>query len=150
MLVMMDEKTKEIDIEAFEANYGDAKGYHQRAIQFLQEGHRSSLVFNVASVALERYLVALCDLYGLEPRNHNYISLMKLVETVVDISPDLNKRVKSLDWIFGICSIDDYRHPNPDAADTENVLYMCNEIQKLFDENKISYVMSIKHNRTGE
>jgi hypothetical protein len=131
-----------IDLEAFEANFRDAQGYYQRALQFQEEEQRSSLIFNVAAVALERYLIALCDLYGKEARNHNYISLVNVVQTLVAIPSDLVKKIKKLDWIFGICSIDDYRHPDPDVFDMENVLYLCDEVQKLFDASRISALRS--------
>jgi hypothetical protein len=59
--------------------------------------------------------------------------LIKTVEPFVEIPKDLSRRIKAMDWIFGICSIDEYRHPDPDASDMENVLYLCAEVQKLFD-----------------
>lgn len=129
-----------IDEEAFTIDYNDAEAYYKRALQFKSQGVKSSVVFNVASVALERYLVALCDLYGEEPRNHNYITLMKTVETLVDVPKELNKRIKAMDWIFGICSIDEYRHPNPDETDMENALYLCVEVKKLFDRERIAQI----------
>lgn len=128
------------DLEAFETNYRDAKGYDNRAKQFLMEGQRTSLVFNVAAVALEKYLVALCYLFCVSPRNHNYTWLIYELENVIDIPPSLNKEIKSLDLIFGICSIDDYHHANPDASDTERVLSMCTEVQKLFDQPLIEAI----------
>jgi hypothetical protein len=129
-----------IDSEAFETNYSDAQGYHHRAKQFLREGQRSSLVFNVAAVALERYLVALCDLYGVSPRNHNYAWLIYELQNVMDIPAGLKKEIKSMDLIFGICSIDDYHHPDPDASDAARVLLLCTEVQKLFDQSLVSSV----------
>lgn len=132
-----------IDEESFEINFADAKAYHKRALQYKDNGQRPSLVFNIASVALERYLVALCDLYGAVPRNHNYITLMKDVEKLVEIPKDLNRRIKAMDWIFGICSIDEYRHPNPDTSDMENVLVLCNEVQKLFDKKRIAAIRNL-------
>jgi hypothetical protein len=135
---MVEFNSKMIDEEAFEINYADAKAYYKRALQFKDEGLRPSLAFNIASVALERYLVALCDLYGEEAKNHNYITLMKVVETLVNVPKELNKRIKAMDWIFGICSIDDYRHPNPDEKDMYNALHLCAEVEKLFDQERIN------------
>lgn len=137
-----------IDDEAFLTDYKDGEAYYQCALTFKEQGMRPSLVFNIASVALERYLVAICDLYGEDPRNHNYITLMKTAETVVDIPPELNKRIKAMDWIFGICSIDEYRHPNPDEADMENVLFLCTEVQRLFDQNRIEQVRELAQSET--
>lgn len=45
----------EIDFEVFDESYRGAKMYHYRAEQFLEEGQHYSVVFNVASVALENY-----------------------------------------------------------------------------------------------
>ena len=137
---MIEIESEIIDEEAFAIDYHDAMAYHKRALQFKSQKVKSSVVFNVAAVALERYLVALCDLYGEEPRNHNYITLMKTVETLVDVPQELNRKIKAMDWIFGICSIDEYRHPNPDEADMENALYLCDEVRNLFDQDRIAQI----------
>lgn len=135
---MIEFETEIIDEEAFELNFSDAKAFHNTALIYKKHNQRPSLVFNIASVALERYLVAICDLYGAVPHNHNFITLMRDVETLVNVPNDLNKRIKAMDWIFGICSIDDYRHANPDEADMENVLILCDEVFRLFDANRIT------------
>jgi|GEM_PF-535881 hypothetical protein len=137
---MVEYESEVIDEESFEINFADAKAYHNRALQYKDSGQRPSLAFNIASVALERYLVAICDLYGESPRNHNYITLMQDVVKVVEVPKDLIRRIKAMDWIFGICSIDEYRHPDPDASDMENVLVLCQEVQKLFDNKRIAAI----------
>ncbi|CQR55110.1 hypothetical protein [Paenibacillus riograndensis] len=130
----------ETDLEAFEENYRDALAYHRRAEQFLRQKQRLSLVFNVGSVALERYLVALCHLYGLVPLNHNYICLMNAVETAVEVPKELNKEIRSLDFIFGICSLEDYFHGTPEPEDSARVLNMCGKVRELFDPARIALV----------
>jgi len=130
-----------IDEEAFATDYADAKAYYKRAMQFQAAGERPSLIFNIASVALERYMVAICDLYGAEPKNHNYGILMKEIENFVPVPTDLKKRIKAMDWIFGICSIDEFRHPNPGESDRDNVLYLCVEVEKLLDQKRIETLM---------
>lgn len=140
----------EIDLEVFEKNYQSAKMYHRRAEQFLDEGQSSSVVFNVASVALENYLIALCELYGEEAGNHNYTCLMDVVEAIIDVPAALNKEIRSLDLIFGICSIENYYHGNPEQADMDRVLYMCNEVQHLFDQTKIATVRAACKNTQQE
>lgn len=121
----------EQDLEAFETNYQDAKAYHMRAEQFLSEGHRFSLIFNVGAVALERYLLAICEFHSLLPLNHTYISLMCTIESGIDFPAQLSERIKSLDWLFGICSIENYSHPSPDPEDASSVLNMCSEVSDL-------------------
>ncbi|MBP2646295.1 MAG: hypothetical protein H6Q75_1735, partial [Firmicutes bacterium] len=121
-----------VDIEAFEEVYRSAKMYHYRAKQFQEEGQCPSVVFNVASVALENYLIALCALYGIEPGNHNYTCLMDTVEEIIDVSTVLNKEIRSLDLLFGICSIENYYHGEPEPDDAGRVLSMCHGVQNLF------------------
>lgn len=147
---MIEIESKMIDEESFALNYADAESFYRRALQFQTLNQRPSLVFNIAAVALERYLVALCDLYGEDPRNHNYITLMRTVETLIEFPKDLNKRIKAMDWIFGICSIDEYRHPNPDEKDMENALVLCVEVKKLFDQNRIAAVNELSKQMPSE
>ncbi len=132
-----------IDVEtfaAFEADYRDARVYRRRAEQFREEGQHFSVVFNVAAVALERYLVALCELHGTDPGNHNYTCLMDTIEEIVAIPPELNREIRSLDSIFGICSLENYNHGIPEPSDTERVLAMCGAVGKLFDPAWIAEV----------
>ena len=126
----------------FENDYKDANAYYKRALQFRDSGQVHSLVFNIASVALERYLVALCELYGEEPMNHNFITLMITVDKLLTVPRELSKEVKSLDRIFGICFLEDYYHGTPEPADAERVLVMCENVKALFDQEKIDSVLS--------
>lgn len=139
----------EIDIEAFARDYHDAKMYHYRARQFIEEEQCFSVVFNVASVALERYLVALCGLYGIEPENHNYTCLMDALETIITVPVVLNQEIRSLDSIFGICSLENYHHGAPESTDSERVLTLCNEVYGLFDQTKVTKALAAKQ-RKGE
>ncbi|WP_244444705.1 hypothetical protein [Paenibacillus camerounensis] len=132
-----------IDMESFEENYRDAQGYHRRTEQLKREGFRHSLIFNVGSVALERYLVAVCHLYGKEPLNHNFICLMNAAEQAVAFPPELNKDIRALDFIFGICSLDDYFHGVPEPEDADRVLAMCRQVHALFDPGHIAAMRAV-------
>lgn len=124
----------EIDLKAFEKNYNDAKGYHYRAEQFAKEGQRHSLIFNVASIALENYLIALCELHGEMPPHHSYNSLMDAVENITDFPIELNRGIRSLDDIFGICSIENYHHGTPTRADSVRAISMCSDILEILQK----------------
>jgi len=129
-----------IDFEAFDKMFADAKGYHKRAKLFVAEGQRPSLIFNVSSVALECYLIALCELNGEMPRNHTYISMMNTVEQHMTVPRELSKSIRSLDIIFGICPIDNYHHGVPEPADAARVLSLCDMVLELFDPKQITSV----------
>jgi len=124
----------------FEDDLKDARAYYRRALQFRDTGQAFSLVFNIASVALERYLVALCELHGEEPMNHNFITLMITVDQLIEVPRELSKEVKSLDQIFGICFLDNYFHGTPVEADAQKAVRLCEEVEKLFDKEKLRAV----------
>ncbi len=137
----MEEAVFDFRVESlFEDDYKDAQAYHKRALQFEKEGKPFSLIFNVASVALERYLVAMCELYGEEPINHNFITLMISVDKLISVPKELSREVKSLDKIFGICFLEDYYHGTPLAEDAERTLKMCENVKNLFDAQKMESV----------
>jgi hypothetical protein len=128
-----EEKMAGIDIEEFDRNYNDARGYHLRAMQFAGEKQRTSLIFNVASIAVERYLLALCAHYGIMPLNHNYGCLMDAVETAAGFDPGMAKNIRALDEIFGICSLEAYHHGAPVSGDDARVLSICDALFKMIE-----------------
>jgi hypothetical protein len=102
-------------------------------MQFAEDKQRASLVFNVAAVAIEAYLIALCARHKLLPFNHDYASLVASAEEAIDFAPDLRQAILSLDEIFGICSIDNYHHGKPVQADAERALVICESLLRMFD-----------------
>ncbi|MBU2701359.1 hypothetical protein Ga0466249_002473 [Sporomusaceae bacterium BoRhaA] len=147
---MMDMLADKINLEEFEKDYHDGKSYHRRAEQFAHKGHHFSLIFNIAAIALERYLVALCDLYGIMPQNHNYTCLMDTLEGIIDFPPALNEEIRSLDLIFGICSLENYHHGAPESSDSKRILSLCNEVRQLIDQIRISSIRAAFENNQGD
>jgi len=139
---MINSIQNEAAIDSFVEAYHTAQGFHHRAENFLQEDQANSVVFNVAAIALENYLIALSNLHGVEPRNHNYICLMDSIETFMIIPPLLSAEIRSLDVIFGICSLENYQHGTPEEEDGKRVIRLCQKVQDLFDQHKISALKS--------
>ena len=116
------------------SNLSAARGYHHRVFKFYAERRPASLIFNVAAVSIEYYLVALCAKYQSMPLNHNYSSLIYEIEQVFPEFPEkLKVNIQRLDKIFGICSIDDYYHGTPNYHDTDNAMSICIGLKNLFD-----------------
>jgi hypothetical protein len=132
--MLNNEQKSELHLE-YESCHREAKGYHARAVRF-QNGKEAfrGMVFNVASMALENYLTALCCLHYIRPLNHNYNCLVDAVESVMDFPKELGEDLRSLDEIFDICSVDEYHHGTPKPEDAQRVLKMCEQVSKLFDE----------------
>lgn len=111
----------------------DARCYHQRAMQFATDGERVSLVFNIAAVAIEAYLIALCARHQIMPFNHDYGSLVTAAEEAVAFTPELKEAILSLDEIFGICSLENYHHGTPLQIDADRTLTICNALSQMFE-----------------
>lgn len=120
----------ETDEKRFERCYQEAQCYHRRAELFSGQRQSASLVFNVAAIAVENYLIALCARYGEMPFNHNYSSLLASVNDAMPqpLPPALCDGIRYLDSIFGICSVDNYHHGAPNAEDKEAILAICNAL----------------------
>ncbi|WP_019177662.1 HEPN domain-containing protein [Methanomassiliicoccus luminyensis] len=124
---------------AFEEDLRDGNAFFRRAEEFTRDGYGHSLIFNVAAIALERYLVGLCHLHGIDPDNHNFICLMDAVETMVNIPPKLDGQIRWLDEsIFGICSLDNYYHGAPEKRDADMIMSLCRQVRDMFVPEEIA------------
>lgn len=121
----------ESEEQRFARCYEHACGYHRRARLLVNQTSSPSLVFNVAAIAVECYLIALCALHGEMPMNHNYRSLLRSVEGKTQIDAALRDDIHALDGIFGICAIDDYHHGTPNDEDKVRILAICDAIDTL-------------------
>lgn len=123
----------ETDRQKFIRLSAAARGYHRRARLFAEQELSPGLVFNVASIAVESYLIALCAWYGSMPFNHNYASLMDTAEEVMQFDPALSRDIRALDRIFGICSLDDYHHGTPTLADSVGIVALCRDLLEILN-----------------
>lgn len=121
----------ESDEQRFTRCYEHARGYHRRALLLAPQSTSVSLVFNVASLAVECYLIALCSLHNIMPLNHNYRSLLTSASEKVTFTPALVEDIAALDALFGICSVDDYYHGTPDEQDKARILSVCETLNSL-------------------
>ena len=124
-------KLFESDAQRFCRNRDEALAYHRRATLFARDGMRASLVFNVSAIAIECYMIALCAFFRTMPSNHSFGSLVADVGQIMPFPPELAEGIQSLDKIFGICSLDDYYHGTPEAADAEKALKLCESLRSL-------------------
>ncbi|UXY13012.1 hypothetical protein N7922_11085 [Kosakonia sp. ML.JS2a] len=126
----------ETDEQRFNRCYQHAHGYHRRAGLLVAQTQSASLVFNVAAIAVECYLIALCSLHGNMPFNHNYRSLLTSAEEKTMFSDTLRSNILALDTIFGICSLDDYHHGTPDSDDKQRILSICDDLDALISNEQ--------------
>ncbi len=69
--------------------------------------------YNLISMSLESYIMAIMDFYKTLPENHTFLDLISALETVIPIDGILKKRILKYESIQSICSIDKYSRTNP-------------------------------------
>jgi len=124
----------ESDRQRFARNFEEARAYHHRADLFAEEKVRTSLIFNVASIAIECYMIALCAHFKNMPSNHSFGSLVEDAGLLMDFPKPLAEKICGLDRIFGICSLDDYHHGIPTEEDASTALEICTKLEALITE----------------
>jgi hypothetical protein len=121
----------ESDAVRFTRSRSEAQGYHARAAQFSAQGQRPSLVFNVAAMAVEGFMVALCAYHRQMPAHHSYTQMAREAAELMQIDAQLIADVAALDRIFGLCSVEHYHHGEPDQADAAHALSVCDRLAAL-------------------
>jgi hypothetical protein len=69
--------------------------------------------YNLISMSLESYIMAILDFHKTMPGNHSYIDLITALETIMPLDMELKKRILQYENIQSICSIDKYHRINP-------------------------------------
>lgn len=83
-----------------------------RESRFLPE-----LRYNLLSMSLEGYVMAIADFHNTLPYNHTYTDLMETLETLVSLDPDLKARILKHERLQEICSLEDYHRSTPSEED---------------------------------
>ena len=75
--------------------------------------------YNLLSMSLEGYIMAILDYHGHLPDNHTYTDLITGLERVMPIDQALKSRLLKYENIQSICSIEKYlrRHPTETQLD---------------------------------
>ncbi len=73
----------------------------------------TDLRYNLLSMSLEGYVMAISGFHNLLPDNHTFTDLMAALERVIPLDPDLKARVLKHESIQNICSLEDYHRSHP-------------------------------------
>ena len=69
--------------------------------------------YNLLSMSLEGYIMAILDFHQNLPDNHTYTDLIYGLERVVSLDADLKERILKYESLQSICSIDKYHREPP-------------------------------------
>lgn len=68
----------------------------------------ATVVYNLFSMSLESYCMAILDYHGTLADNHTFTDLMDSLATVYAIDPELKRRILDLEKYQQICAFDDF------------------------------------------
>lgn len=98
----------------------------------------TDIIYNLLSLSLEGYAMAILDYHHRLPDNHTYTDLMAALEAVVPIDEFLKNRILKYENIQTICSVEKYHRCNPKEEEV-------NDLRGAVDKIKV-----IAHNTCQE
>ncbi len=89
------------------------------------------LLYNLLSMSLEGYVMAIMDFHDALPENHTFTDLIMAIETVIPLEQDLKNRILGHESIQSICSIDKYQRRSPAQAELADLKDAVQTIGKM-------------------
>lgn len=90
--------------------------------------------YNLLSMSLEGYIMAILDFHNKLPFNHTYTDLIFSLESVMPLNKTLKARIMRYENIQSICSIEKYHRSNPTESDLEDLKGAISEIRTIAHE----------------
>lgn len=87
--------------------------------------------YNVLSMSLEGYIMAMLDYNGCLPENHTYIDLINALDRVYPLDKDLRSRILRYENIQSICSIEQYSRRAPSDEELTDLHGAISEIGSI-------------------
>jgi hypothetical protein len=87
--------------------------------------------YNLLSMSLEGYIMAILDYHHDLPLNHTYSDLVTALETIMPIDESLKKRILQYENIQSICSIEKYHRTAPTEEELADLRSAIVEISRM-------------------
>jgi hypothetical protein len=87
--------------------------------------------YNLLSMSLESYVMAMLDFNHTLPENHTYTDLVTALDAVIPMDVDLKNRILKYENIQSICSIDKYHTVSPTEEELVDLKGAIEEIEKM-------------------
>jgi hypothetical protein len=98
--------------------------------------------YNLLSMSLEGYIMAILDYHNALPDNHTYTDLINGLEKVMTIDSTLKERILKYENIQSICSIEKYHRTMPTDEELDDLDGAIREIQSLAHDVVMPHVES--------
>lgn len=87
--------------------------------------------YNLLSMSLEGYIMAILDFHNKLPDNHTYKDLIFGLERVMPVDTALKQRILQYENIQSICSIEKYHRSSPTEEELDDLKGAINEISMI-------------------
>lgn len=91
----------------------------------------TDLRYNLLSMSLEGYIMAISGYHKNLPDNHTYTDLIAGMERVMPLDPALKARILRHESIQSICSLEDYHRSHPSETVLKELKEAVAEIAKI-------------------
>lgn len=91
----------------------------------------NSIVYNLLSMSLEGYIMAILDYHKMLPDNHTYTDLLDALEGVLPLDKNLKSRILQLENIQSICSVEKYHRTDPTTDELSDLREAIHEISQM-------------------
>ena len=81
----------------------------------------AAIRYNLLSLSLESYSMAILDYHKTLPDNHTYTDLMDALDGVITVETGLKERILQYENIQSICAIDRYFRKEPTEEDLDDL-----------------------------
>lgn len=81
----------------------------------------SEIRYNLLSMSMEKYIMAMLDFHQTLPDNHTYTDLFDALDKVMEIDPELKDRILKYENIQSICSIEKYHTEAPSETELDDL-----------------------------
>jgi hypothetical protein len=93
----------------------------------------NELVFQLAAMAIERFIVGLSQYHHRMPVDHTLAGLVAELGPVCPMSTDLADRIKGIEIIDDMCSLSPAIRIPPGQTAVREILAVCHEVQDFVD-----------------
>ena len=92
---------------------------------------KEDIIYNLLSMSLESYIMAILDFHETLPDNHTYTDLITALERVMPVDKNLKNRILQYENIQSICSIEKYHRSAPTNDELFDLKGAIIEISKI-------------------
>ncbi len=77
--------------------------------------------YNLISMSLESYVMAILDYHHTMPDNHTFTDLITALDVVMPLEKELKKRILHYESIQSICSVEKYHRSGPTEEELQDL-----------------------------